>query len=263
MFLPKEFKPTKNKKCDTEESRRRFKDKKNTNLRFLLEKRFLWMSKYIKNKKNIIELGSGNGASKDLLKNSNIILSDIQKYSWINKKIDMNNLKLKKKFVKKVDVFIINQALHHCSNPANLIKQMSKYLRKDGLILINEPEISFSLKLLLYLLNDEAWSLNVNIFNYKKNIFNPKSVWDANNATAQLLFQDENKFHLHFPDLVIKKNKLCEFLTFINSGGVVQKTFCIPINKFFFSLIDKIDSTLIFLFPSIFALGRYVILKKK
>ena len=220
-------------------------------------------SKYIKNKKNIIELGSGNGASKDLLKNSNIILSDIQKYSWINKKIDMNNLKLKKKFVKKVDVFIINQALHHCSNPANLIKQMSKYLRKDGLILINEPEISFSLKLLLYLLNDEAWSLNVNIFNYKKNIFNPKSVWDANNATAQLLFQDENKFHLHFPDLVIKKNKLCEFLTFISSGGVVQKTFCIPINKFFFSLIDKIDSTLIFLFPSIFALGRYVILKKK
>ena len=40
-------------------------------------------------KKNIIELGSGNGSSKDMLKNSKIILTDIQKYSWISKKVDI------------------------------------------------------------------------------------------------------------------------------------------------------------------------------
>ena len=71
MLFPKEFNPKKIKKCDISESRKRFKNKRNKNVRFLLEKRFLWMKKYIDGKKNIIELGSGNGASKDILKNKN------------------------------------------------------------------------------------------------------------------------------------------------------------------------------------------------
>ena len=58
MIFIKEFKPKKIKKCDTAESRKRFLNKKNKNLNFLLEERFLWMKKYIKNKKKIIELGS-------------------------------------------------------------------------------------------------------------------------------------------------------------------------------------------------------------
>ena len=58
-----------------------------------LEKRFIWMKNFIKNKKKIIELGSGNGACKDILKNNKIVLTDIQKYSWIEQKLDMKNLK--------------------------------------------------------------------------------------------------------------------------------------------------------------------------
>ena len=53
------------------------------------------------NIKNIIELGSGNGASKVVLKNKNIILTDIEKHPWISKIVDMNNLKLEKKYIKK------------------------------------------------------------------------------------------------------------------------------------------------------------------
>ena len=193
MIFPKTFTPKRIKKCDIKQSRNRFRDKKNTNLRFLLEKRFLWMKKYTKNKKNIIELGSGNGACKDFLKDKNIVLTDIQKYPWISKKIDMNNFKLSKKYIKRVDIFIINQALHHCANPSKLLRKMGFYLKKKGLILINEPEISFFLKFFLFILDDEAWSFKVDIFNNKKNIFNPNSVWDANNATATLLFKDETK----------------------------------------------------------------------
>ena len=263
MIFIKEFKPRKKKKCNILESRKRFKDKKNKNLRFLLEKRFFWMKKFIKNNKTIIELGSGNGACKDILKNKNIVLTDIQKYSWIKKKIDMNKLKLERKYMKKVDVFIINQALHHCANPSMLLKKMSIYLRKNGLILINEPEISFFLRFFLFFLDDEAWSFNVNIFQSKKNIFDPHSFMDANNATARLLFKDENKFHSNFPQYTIIKNELSEFLIFLNSGGVVQKIFHIPVNKFFFNLLHCIDQTLIFLLPNIFALGRTVVLKKK
>jgi len=262
MIFLKEFNPKKIKKCDISESRKRFKNKKNKNVRFLLEKRFLWMNEFLKGKKVIIELGSGNGASKDILNNKKIILTDIQKYPWISKKIDMNNLKLKKKYIKNVDVFILNQALHHCANPTKLLKKMLSYLRKGGYVLIREPEISFSLRLLLFILDDEAWSFNVNIFNSKKNIFDPKSPWDANNATANLLFNDEDLFISHFPQYNIIKNELSEFFTFINSGGVVQKKFSFPVNKFFFNLLDFFDKALIFLFPKIFALGRSVVLKK-
>ncbi len=263
MIFIKEFKPKKIKKCDTEESRRRFLNKKNKNLNFLLGERFLWMKKYIKSKKKIIELGSGNGASKSVLKNKNIILTDIQKYSWISKRVDMNKLNLEKKYKKKVDIFILNQSLHHCANPAKLLKKMSHFLKKGGFILIREPEISFFLKFFLILLDDEAFSFNVDIFNHKKNIFNPNNVYDANNATPNLLFNNEEKFHKNFPQYKIVDNKLSEFFIFLNSGGVVQKTYYIPINKFFFNFLNYTDKLLIFLFPTIFALGRTVVLKKK
>ena len=45
--------------------------------------------KIYKRKKIIIELGSGNGCLKKILKNKSILLTDIIKYPWIDKKIDM------------------------------------------------------------------------------------------------------------------------------------------------------------------------------
>ena len=69
----------KTKEGDIPKSREKFKNKKNKNLIFLLEDRFFWMKKFIGNKKNIIELGSGNGASKEILKNENIIFFEMIK----------------------------------------------------------------------------------------------------------------------------------------------------------------------------------------
>ncbi len=262
MLFFKEFIPKKIKKCDTLKSRKKFKNKKNKNVRFLLEKRFLWMNDYIKGKKNIIELGSGNGAIKDILKNKKIILTDIQKYPWINIKADMNKLNLSKKYLNNVDVFILNQALHHCANPAKLLTKISLYLKKGGLILIREPELSLFLKFFLFILDDEGWSFKVNVFNKKKNIFSPHSPWDANNASPKMIFGNESKFHYYFPKYKIIKNELSEFLVFLNSGGVLQNTFHIPLNKSLFNIIEYIDKFLIFLFPSIFALGRTTVVKK-
>ena len=139
---------------------------------------------------------------------------------------------------------------------------MSFYLKKNGVVLINEPEISFFLKFFLYILDDEAWSFNVNIFNSKKNIFDPNSPWDANNATATLLFKNEREFYSNFPQYTIIKNELSEFFIFLNSGGVVAECFHIPMNNFILSLFNQLDRFLVFLFPSIFALNRSVVLKK-
>ena len=158
MFFIKEYKSKKNKKPDVRKSRERIFNTRNINLLYLLNKRFGWIKKYLKNKKIIIELGSGNGCIKKIINNKKIILTDIEKFEWIDEKVDMIKLNLKTKYIAKVDVFIINHSLHHCANPALSLHNMSKYLKKNGLVLINEPETSFCLKLIQVLLDDESWS---------------------------------------------------------------------------------------------------------
>ena len=88
------------------------------------------MGKYIKDKKIIIELGSGNGCLKKILNKKEILLTDIIKYPWIDKKLDMLKVNLGKKYLNKVDVFIINHSLHHCANPSKCLNKISKFLKK-------------------------------------------------------------------------------------------------------------------------------------
>ena len=262
MLFIKEYISKKNKSPDIYKNRRRVISSKNPNLLYLLNKRFNWMKKYTAKKKIIIELGSGNGCLKKIINNKNIILTDIIKYPWIDKKVDMLKVNLNKKLINKVDVFIINHSLHHCANPALSLHRMSKYLKKGGHILINEPETSFILKLLQILLDDESWSLTAKVFNNKKNLFNPRNPWISNTAIAQLLFKNEKKFNQFFPQFEIKENTLSEFLIFLNSGGVNSNFFYISLHKKIIKIIDIFDKFLIFLFPSIFAFNRKIILKK-
>ena len=154
--------------------------KNNKNLDFLLKKRFIWMKKYIYEKKIVIELGSGNGFIKKYL-GKKIITSDLETHEKINYKFDMNNLKLPNKLKKNVDVFILNHSLHHCKDPLELIKNMKINLKKNGLILINEPEISIIFKFFLKIFNHERWDLDI-----RKS--NQKNFWLQNNATGRILF---------------------------------------------------------------------------
>ena len=261
MFFLKEYKARKIKAPNNFTNRRRIMFSNNKNLIFLLDKRFSWMKKFIKGKKTIVELGSGNGCIKKIINNKKIILTDIIKYPWIDKKVDMLKINLEKKYKKKVDVFIINHSLHHCANPALTLNRISSYLKKNGYILINEPETSFFLKLIQVVLDDEDWSLKANVFN-RKNIFNPKNPWISNTAVAQLLFKNEKKFHKNFPQYKIIENKLSEFFIFLNSGGVNSSFFHVKLNFFFLKLLNLIDNVLIFFLPNIFALNRTTILKK-
>ncbi len=261
MFFLKEFRAKKIKAPNNYYNRERILSSRNKNLIFLLDQRFSWMKKYLKGKKTVVELGSGNGCITKIIKNKKIILTDIVKYPWIEKKIDMKKVNLGKSYLKKVDIFIINHSLHHCSSPFYTLKNVCKYLKKNGLVLINEPETSFFLKFFQVLLDDEGWSLNAKVFN-KKNIFNPKSPWISNTAVAQLLFKDKEKFNQHFPRLRIVENRVSEFLIFLNSGGVNSNFFHFKLNYFFLKFLNLIDKFLIFLFPGVFALNRSVVLKK-
>jgi len=227
----------------------------NQNLNFLLKKRFSWMKKFTKNKKIIIELGSGNGFIKNFL-GSKIITSDIYKHKLIDIEVDMNNLRIPKKYKKKVDIFILNHSLHHSKNPIKLLKKIKEMLNKKGLILINEPEISFIFKVFLKVFNHERWDLDL------RNI-NKKNFWLQNNATGRILFGQKNKNQFIEKNFFIEKNELNECTIFLNSGGNSVNSPHIKLNDFFLNLFDKFDDILIYLFPKIFALNRSVVLKIK
>ena len=263
MFFKRKFISKSIKNPNIFENRKKILNSNNPNLIYLLNKRFKWMEKYLNKKKIIIELGSGNGCLKTILNNKNIILTDIIKYSWIDKKVDMLKINLEKKYINKVDVFIINHSLHHCANPYLCLNKISKYLKKNGVVLINEPETSFMLKLIQIILDDESWSLTDKVFQKNKNLFNPKNPWISNTAIAQLLFKNETKFHNHFPQYKIEKNHTSEFLIFLNSGGVNSNFFNIKMNNFFLNITNFIDKILIFFFPNFFPLNRTVVLRKK
>ena len=262
MFFKKKYVSKSTKNPNIFENRKKILNSNNPNLIYLLNKRFRWMGKYIKNKKIIIELGSGNGCLKRILNKKKILLTDIVKYPWIDKKLDMLKINLGKKYMNKVDVFIINHSLHHCANPANCLNKISRYLKKDGVVLINEPETSFMLKLVQIILDDESWSLTDNVFKKNKNLFSPKNPWISNTAIAQLLFKNKQKFQKNFPQYFVEKNYVSEFFIFLNSGGINSDFFYFKFNPFFLNIIDLIDKLLILLFPSFFALNRTVVLRK-
>ena len=262
MIFIQEYRAKKIKKPNIYKNRLRILSSKNSNLIYLLNKRFSWMKKYLRGKRNIIELGSGNGCLAKIIKNKNIIFTDIIKYPWINRKVDMLKVNIGKKLLSKVDVIIINHSLHHCSSPYTTLKKISKYLKKNGYILINEPETSFFLKLIQIILDDESWSLKSKVFR-RKNIFNPRSPWISNTAVANLLFNDSKKFERYFPEYKILENKLSEFFIFLNSGGVNSNFSHVKLSKTLLKLVDCFDSFLIYLFPSVFALNRKIILKKR
>lgn len=264
MFLPEVYKSKKKKIFFENEVRHKIFKTNDKNLNYLLHKRFYWMKKYFKKKDQIIiELGSGSGCIKKILNDKKILLTDIIKYPWIDKKIDMTKVNLEKKYKNKVDIFIINHALHHSSNPAKCLKKLYKYLKKNGCILINEPETSFFLKLIQIITRDEGWSYKKNIFKVnKKETPEDKDPWFSNTATAELLFRDKIKFKNYFPEYDILKNELSEFLIFINSGGVNSNVFKISLNYPLLKILDLVDWVLIKIFPRVFALNRSVVLKK-
>ena len=100
--------------------------------------------------KNILEVGCGAGFSAEYLKGKFIKYTGIDysenliKYAIEhNNEIDVhfqclniNQFETKKKF----DVVLMIGVLHHMPNPKNVIKSVSKLLKSDGIIVVNEPQ---------------------------------------------------------------------------------------------------------------------------
>ena len=153
-------------------------------------------------------------------------------------------------------MLIFNHCLHHSKNPIKVLKKISKkMIKKNGFILINEPETSFVFKIFLKLFNHERYDDDISNKNNK-------NFWLENNSTGKLLFKSMKKNEIFLNDYKIIENDLSEFLIFLNCSGNGVNSPHIPMNYFFLKVINCLDHFLVKLIPEIFALNRRIILKK-
>lgn len=235
---------------------------KNTpnNLYFLLQERYDWMNLYISSSdREIYELGAGAGFSKTFIKNSNFKMTDVLDNPWIDMYADALKLPFPEN---SVDVLICSHMIHHLALPRDFFDQVHRVLKKGGLLLISDIETSgFMMRFLLRMMKHEGWSYDVDVFG--QNVVNdPKDPWSANCAIPEMLFSDKEKFTKNFPGFNIERNELTECIIFPISGGVIAKSPTINLPFFILKILRIIDKILIKLFPSFFAMGRRVVLRK-
>jgi SAM-dependent methyltransferase len=233
----------------------------NKNLDFLLKKRFSYISKYLDPNDKILELGCGAGHSKRYIDHKNLKISDVTDYEFLDfKNIDCLDTPFQDE---SFDCIFSLGLIHHLPNPIRLFNEVGRILKKNGKYIILDTNCSFFLKLIIMITKSEKYDLDVNIYDDKINLTNPKDPFDSNNPIPTLIFNDFGKFNNNLKyNFEINDFKYQEFLTFVNSGGVIIDAPYIPLNKFFLNCIDKFDNTLS-IFNKIFPLNFYACLTKK
>jgi SAM-dependent methyltransferase len=241
---------------DVEGARSRFLANRFQNLDVLLEHRYRWMNDWIQADDVLIEIGAGAGFSELYLK-KRPTMSDTTKRQWIQLELDALSMDLENE---SVDCIIASHTIHHFSNPATFFDQCARVLKPKGRVIIQEINTSLAMRALLRLMRHEGWSYEVDIFDRSLVANDPRDPWSANCAIPELLFSDQELFERSNPNFSVAKNDLNECLLFPLSGGVIAKTNVPQLPRGLLNVVARIDKAIVKLLPSIFALGRSVVL---
>ena len=116
--------------------------------------------------------------------------------------------------------------------------------------------------MVLRLMRHEGHSFKPDVFDPNVVCTDPNDLWSANCAISNLLFDDIKQFEAHVPGFRVVYRQFSEFSSFLNSGGVIAKTFCVPLPTWLLHIQKAFDNTLARWFASVFALQRQVILER-
>lgn len=235
--------------------------KKNKNLNFLIKNRFEWMNNYIEINTQGIEVGAAAGFSKNFTKNKSLLITDFCNDDHLDiKNLDAQSTNLEHESFEYV---IASNMLHHIPYPLKFFNEMYRILKKNGKLIIFEPNCSLLFQLITLITKHEGYDFTVDPWNIEKPIIKEKHLWAGNMAASNLIFDDKALFEKKIGNkFTLIHHKYDECLIFINSGGVYSKTIYIPLNNLFLKFLKQIDNILCFTMPSIFALGRQVVLQK-
>lgn len=217
------------------------------------------MNHYIKPTDNmVVELGCGAGLSEFFIETDKLILKDVVEHEWVNRYADAMNLDFPDE---SIDVIICSEMLHHISNPASFLDRVYIKLKPGGRILIQDIYTGTLMKAVLRIMRHEGWSDSTNVFDREAVCNDPRDPWSANCSIPKLLFWGGG-FAKEFSMYKMVKRTRNECLLFLTSGGVIAKTFHLPIGDKGADLLEKVDKILIKIAPSFFACGCSIVLLK-
>jgi hypothetical protein len=142
-------------------------------------------------------------------------------------------------------------------------KKVHPILREGGRIVIQDLNTALIMRALLFVMRHEGWSYDIDVFDEDTVTNDPEDPWSANCAIPELLFRSSVAFEAAVPGYEVVKNELNECLLFPLSGGVIAKTNVPELPGVLLGAVKALDRVLVKALPSVTALGRSVVLKKR
>jgi SAM-dependent methyltransferase len=240
-------------------TRARFYRRPHSNLRFLIRERYAWMNPYLAGRQRVVELGAGPGLSREFLRGAPVELTDVVQHEWLDRRVDALALPYPPG---SLDAVICSQMIHHVAHPVALLQGIRAALKPGGVVLINESNASLCHRFLMWSMRHEGWSYDVDIFDTELPAKTRTDPLAGNNAVADLLFNDRERFERAFPDLSIRHDEFVEFLVFLLSGGVGGEVFTLELPEAALRAVRRLDQFLVAVAPDIFALARRLVIVK-
>ena len=208
---------------------------------------------YLSDKKKILELGSGGGNIKKIIKEC--ITSDQFKNKNIDRIENIYKINFKKNSISNI---ILIDVFHHLQFPSLALKEIHRVLIKNGRIIMVEPAMGFIPRIVY------------KIFHYEPNGFNLKIKW--NNIPKKIPLSNQYFSAQSMPwrafflkELNLKSKYKIKFIkpfsdfAFLLSGGYSYKALYPKILYSFIKLIDKILTSISI---NIFSARMLIVLEK-
>jgi SAM-dependent methyltransferase len=233
----------------------------NPNLRFLLDRRFSWMQRFIDPATACgVELGCGQGYGKDVLRARSYLLTDYAHYPWLDvKMVDALATPFEDG---RFDFVVASNMIHHVPYPPRFFAEVRRILKPGGKLLVQDVNCSLLMRVMLHLMRIEGYSYDVDVFDDAVPVNDPDDLWSGNNAVPDMLFDDEATFHRRVPGWRILEQGFGEVTVYLASGGVTAKTFFVPLPGWLLRTLGRIDDALVAVVPQLLALQRRAVLER-
>jgi SAM-dependent methyltransferase len=208
---------------------------------------------YLSDKKKILELGSGGGNIKKVIKDC--ITSD----QFKNKNIDRIENIYKINFEKNsISNIILIDVFHHLQFPSLALKEIHRVLIKNGRIIMVEPAMGFIPRIVYKIFHYEPNGFNLRIKwnNIPKKIPSSNKYFAAQSIPWRAFFLKELNLKSKYS---IKLIKPFSDFAFLLSGGYSYKALY---PKILYSMIKLIDKILTSISIRIFSARMLIVLQK-
>jgi ubiquinone/menaquinone biosynthesis C-methylase UbiE len=207
---------------------------------------------YKKNKYKILELGSGQGNIKKIIREC--VTSDQFKISNIDRIESAYKINFKNSSISNI---ILIDVFHHLRFPALALKEINRVLIRNGRVIMIEPAMGLIPRLIYKIFHYEpnGFNFKINWSTIPKNIPSTNQYFAAQSLPWRGFFLKE----LNLKNYKIKLIKPFSDFAFLLSGGYSYNAFYPTILYSFIKLIDKY---LTFISVKIFSARMLVVLEK-